>query len=84
MRRRIKEIEHRIMFLKYNLRKTDYIARKFTEAVVRYILSDNGDKAELIALYNEYKETIDNATAWREEINALEEELKAVQNDTDG
>ena len=69
----------RIRELKEKLRETDYIARKFIESVMRYILSDNGDKTEILALYNEYKETIDNAPTWRDEINVLEEELKTLK-----
>lgn len=78
------QIIAKITELKIKLNNTDYISSKLAEAIVEYLVSDNGDKSKLVAIYSEYQETIKNKQAWRDEINALEEELKAVQNDTDG
>ena len=83
MKRYLEKIK-KINELKANLYNTDYISSKLAEVIAEYLISDNGDKSKLVAIYNEYQETIKNKQAWRDEINALEEELKAVQNDTDG
>ena len=61
---KIKENYNRIFALKNNLRKTDYKAIKYAEG-------------ELSA--EEYAETLAQRRAWRAEINALEEEIKAIK-----
>ena len=73
------EIKKEIDLLKIKLANSDYIASKLAEAIAEYLVIDNGDKSKLVAIYNEYQETIKNKQAWRDEINALEEELKAVK-----
>lgn len=61
---RIFKLEMRIGGLKSNLRATDYKAIKYAEG-------------ELSA--EEYAETREQRRAWRAEINALEEEIKAIK-----
>lgn len=73
------KIKKEIDLLKIKLANSDYIASKLTEAIAEYLVADNIDKSKLIAIYNEYQETIKNKQAWRDEINTLEEELKAVK-----
>ena len=73
------EIERRISSYMKKLHDSDYIASKLAEAIAEYLVIDNGDKSKLVAIYNEYQETIKNKQAWRDEINSLEEELKAVK-----
>lgn len=73
-----KFIEWKIRKLKKQLAETDYIASKLVEAIAEYLVKDDGDKSKLIAIYNEYQEALKNKQAWRDEINALEEELKGA------
>lgn len=61
---RIFKLQIRIGDLKNNLRNTDYKAIKYAEG-------------ELSA--EEYAETLAQRRAWRAEINALEEEIKAIK-----
>lgn len=59
----IREKRERIKELLYNLNKTDYKAIKYAEG-------------ELSA--EEYAPTLEQRKAWREEINALQAEIKAM------
>lgn len=61
---RIFKLQIRIGDLKNNLRNTDYKAIKYAE----------GELSE-----EEYAETLAQRRAWRAEINALEEEIKAIK-----
>lgn len=61
---RIFKLEMRISGLKSNLQATDYQAIKYAEG-------------ELSA--KDYVETLTQRRAWRAEINALEEEIKAIK-----
>ena len=63
----------RIQELKIALKETDYIDNKRLDAISKYIIT--GDRTELEALNEEYKEEIAQRQAWRDEINALEEQL---------
>lgn len=76
---KIVEICKQIDLLRAQLKDKDYIACKLAEAIAEYIVLDTGDKSKLIAIYNEYQETIKNKESWRDEINALEEELKTIK-----
>lgn len=60
----VSTLQFRIGGLKNNLRATDYKAIKYAEG-------------ELSA--EEYAETREQRRAWRAEINALEEEIKAIK-----
>ena len=60
---KVDEINARIKELKLNLAKTDYKAIKFAEGVITE---------------EEYDDTKLKRTAWREEINALENELNQL------
>ena len=71
-------ILNRINEIEKELNKTDYIDNKRLNAVVKFILT--GDRTELEALNEEYKEEIAQREAWRDEINALEKELSEVTN----
>lgn len=64
-----------IQRLKRKLAQTDYISSKLTEATAEYIVK--GDNTAVVNIYNEYREVIAQRQAWRDEINALEEQLKA-------
>ena len=70
------EIFVKILRLKRKLKDSDYIASKLAEAIAEYLVVNTGDKSKLVAIYNEYQEALKNKQAWRDEINALEEELK--------
>lgn len=65
---------YKIAKIKESLGKTDYITNKLTEAITEYIVK--GDNTAVVAVYTEYKEIIAQRQAWRDEINALENELK--------
>ena len=56
----------RIRELKEKLRETDYKAIKYAEGLISY---------------SEYLPTLQERKAWREEINKLEVELKALQSE---
>ena len=75
-------ILNRINEIEQELDKTDYIDNKRLNAVVKFILT--GDRMELEALEEEYKEEIAQREVWRDEINALEKELSEVTNDVSG
>lgn len=65
---------YKIAKIKESLHDTDYITNKLTEAITEYIVK--GDNTAVVAVYTEYKEIIAQRQAWRDEINALENELK--------
>ena len=69
------QINAKIIALKIKLNNADYISSKLAEAIAEYLVTDNGDKSKLVSIYNEYQEVIKNKQTWRNEINALEEEL---------
>lgn len=70
------KIQFKILGLKQKLKKTDYVDNKISAATAKYLV--DGDKTELLALYEEYKPMLEQRQAWRDEINALEKELSEV------
>jgi hypothetical protein len=70
------DILNKIARCKENLHLTDYVDNKISEATAKYLV--DGDKSELIALYEEYKPMLEQRQAWRDEINALENQLKEL------
>lgn len=72
-----KQVIHKIGVLKSQLRKTDYITDKLTEAIVEYIVNDN--KPKVVELYNEYKDLLTKRQQYRDGINELETQLQAMQ-----
>ena len=77
-----KRIVRGIVKARNNLEKTDYISDKLIIAVVHYVLT--GDKSKVIEMYNEYMTQIDNRQLDRDKINALQEELKRMAQQTAG
>ena len=69
-------IKNRINEIKRELQLTDYVCNKLTEAICEYVM--NGDNTAVANTYNEYKEVLVKRKALRDEINALEEELKSL------
>ena len=76
MTHRYVEIISKINKCKSMLDSTDYIDNKLTEALCECIVNANREK--LVAVYIEYQEVLKQRQAWRDEINSLEEELKAM------
>lgn len=74
------EKQVKIEELKHKLAKTDYICNKLTEAICEYIIQ--GASNAIVNTYNEYKEVLSQRRAWRNEINALEEELQNIRSST--
>jgi hypothetical protein len=70
------KLSNQINALKRNLSKMDYIDNKISAATAKYLVE--GDKTELLALYEEYKPTLEQRQAWRDEINNLENQLKEL------
>ena len=65
------EKQRQIEKLTQQLKKTDYIDNKLTEAIAEYIVTE--DKNKLIELRTKYsKELVDRET-WRKEIDSLQE-----------
>lgn len=71
------EIFVKIIRLKRKLDESDYIASKLSEAIAISTVEDNNER--MIAVYNEYKDLIYQRQAWRDEINALESEMKSIK-----
>lgn len=69
-------ILNRIEECKKNLHVTDYVDNKISAATAKYLVDE--DKTELLALYEEYKPLLAQRQAWRDEINDLENQLKAL------
>ena len=70
--------EARIFTLKQKLDKTNDVTNELTEAICEYVIK--GDSTAVLTTYNKYKEVLVERKKWRDEINALENELKAVVN----
>ena len=75
MKERIDKL-NRIVELKKKLYKTDYVDNKISAATAKYLV--DGDKTELLALYEEYKPMLAQRQAWRDEINNLERQLNEI------
>ena len=75
------EKQVRIDELKYKLAKDDYIDNKLAEANAKYVVT--GDSTDVVRIYNEYRDLIEQRQAWRDEINALEKELSEVTNNVE-
>ena len=71
------DVELKLEYVKYELRKTDYITDKLTAAIVKYVIDD--DKTNVVQLYNEYKDVLTKRQQYRDEINELEAQLQAMQ-----
>ena len=69
-------LKMRINELKDLLYNTDYVDNKIGAATAKHLVE--GDKTELLALYEEYKPMLEQRQAWRDEINALEKELSEL------
>lgn len=67
-------INIQIYNLTKQLKKTDYIDNKLTEAVSKYIVT--GDSSEVLALREKYAVELANREDWRKEISSLKEKLK--------
>lgn len=67
------KLQAKILEIRFNLKNTDYVANKLTEALAEYIVY--GNSQPVIDMYNEYFELIRQRKAWREEINTLETQL---------
>ena len=63
--------------LKAKLKEYDYVASKLAEAIAKSIVEGNTD--EVVSVYNEYKDILEQKQAWRDEINAKEAELEALK-----
>lgn len=68
------EDKYRLSILYMNLKSTDYITNKLTEAVAEAL--ETGDNSKVIELRQKYSKELEDRKAWRAEINRLEEELK--------
>ena len=70
------EIVENIISLKAKLHYTDYIDNKLTEAIAKYVVT--GDSTDVVRIYNEYRDLIEQRQAWRDEINVLEQACKTT------
>lgn len=66
----------RIAGLKSQLEKNDYIGNKISEELLKYIISEDKDKTALEKLYQKYFEALEERESCRNEINAIELQLK--------
>lgn len=69
-------LKMRINELKDLLHNTDYVDNKIGAATAKYLV--DGDKTELLVLYDKYKPMLEQRQAWRNEIKHLENQLKEI------
>lgn len=74
---RIYELSKEIAELKAKLHEYDYVASKLAEAIAKAIVEGNNN--ELVSVYNEYKDILEQKQAWRDEINAKELEISVLK-----
>lgn len=72
-----RDLRNRVFELEKKLYKTDYVDNKISAATAKYLV--DGDKTELLALYEEYKPMLAQRQAWRDEINELREKLYKLE-----
>ena len=70
LRHKAEENEEKLVKLKVNLEKTDYIANKLAEAVSKYI--STGDNTDVLLLREKYALELANREEWRKEIDKLQ------------